>query len=77
MTWVVKPAQSGGSPRLLRTSCLSEFPPAGYMNGQRDFNTNHTIDVEKELNPPAGVKCTSHGPPEDAFAWPEPELQFS
>ena len=59
MTWVVKPAQSGGSPRLLRTSCLSEFPPASYMNGQRDFNTNHTIDVEKELNPPAGVKCTS------------------
>ena len=79
MTWVVKPAQSGGSPRLLRTSCLSEFPPAGYMNGQRDFNSNHTIDVEKELNPPAGVKCTSHGPPppEDAFAWPEPEVQFS
>ena len=79
MTWVVKPAQSGGSPRLLRTSCLSEFPPAGYMNGQRDFNTNHTIDVEKELNPPAGVKCTSHGPPppEDAYAWPEFEVQFS
>ena len=79
MTWVVKPAQSGGSPRLLRTSYLTEYPPAGYINGQRDFNSNHTVDVEKELNPPAGVKCTSHGPPppEDAFAWPVPEAQFS
>ena len=79
MTWVVKPGQSGGAPRLLRTSYLTEYPPAGYINGQRDFNSNHTVDVEKELNPPAGVKCTSHGPPppEDAFAWPEPEVQFS
>ena len=61
MTWfVLPPSQAGAPPRLLRTSFLQfGLGPHHFdvNDGQRDFHSNFTLDIESELAPPAGVTC--------------------